>query len=135
MSSEQSADESSRRISARFPISHAIDAVNLPRPLAARLTRALDRALCVRLNGYASLRASMREAAEIIYFQGETTPVVIERLERMVCEHAAERGWTDRSLVTQQPRSADIASLVGQWVARELAAPEAPKRARSRRAR
>lgn len=134
MSSEQSA-ESSRGTSTRFPTSHAIAVVNLPRPLEARLTRALDRALCVRLNGYASLRASMREAAEFLYFQGETTPVVIERLERMVCEHATERGWTDRSLVTQQPRSADIAALVGQWVARELAAPEAPKRARTRRAR
>ena len=102
----------------RFPASEAVRALGLEPALATRLARHLDRAIARGSLTRPSLRETVCEAAMALRLAGMPASEVVWRLERTVIEHAHERGWTETSLVTGQPRFATAASQVAGWASR-----------------
>lgn len=99
----------------RFPASDAVRALGLEPALATRLARHLDRAIARGSLTRPSLRETVCEAAMALRRAGMPASEVVWRLERTVIEHAHERGWTETSVVTGQPRFATAASQVAGW--------------------
>ncbi|HYD53896.1 MAG TPA: hypothetical protein VEA99_14765 [Gemmatimonadaceae bacterium] len=99
----------------RYPATEAVGMLGLPRVLAARLTRRLDRTLADCRSGRGSLRDAVREAAALLTSRGWHEARVARTLFAVVVEHARERGWDEQSVVSGSPRAGAVARLVEEW--------------------